>query len=140
MLNQKIEMTLSKLDQLIDFTNEEIKIVKEAKHDLLSQKVEEKNRLLREFESAKQELNMALMSVSENSSSLEESIGKKERGMLELFREKLTELKRLNGDLAAIVIVLNEFYTTLFGKMFSFDTKGYQYSKPNPAAVLKVSA
>jgi len=140
MLNQKIEMTLSKLDQLIDFTKEEIKIVKEAKHDLLSQRVEEKNRLLREFESAKQELNMALMSVSEDSSSLEDCIGKKERGMLELFRDKLTELKRVNGDLAAIVIVLNEFYTTLFGKMFSFDTKGYQYSKPNPAAVLRVSA
>jgi hypothetical protein len=39
-----------------------------------------------------------------------------------------------------MVIAINEFYGSLFDKMFKFDNQGYTKTKPLPAAMLRVSA
>jgi len=140
MLNQKLQSVLLKLDSLIEFTKEDIKLVKEAKHDSFTQRVKEKERLYSDFERAKNDLNNQLLTLSNQSQNVQESITEDDKILLNLFKEKLEDLKSVNSELGSIVIVVSEFYNSLFGSLVSFDTKGYQNDKPKPAAVLRVSA
>ena len=141
MLERYLKNAIKELDILIDLTQEDITLIKEAKHDALQEKAASKQHALRAFESTKSLLNHELLKRSQASDSgLEDALDSGESELLEIFKEKLLALKQINLEYSKFVISLNEFYGTLFNKMFAFDSQGYQKTKPLPAAMLRVSA
>ena len=141
MLKNNLQQAIEQLEVLIVFTQEDITLVKEAKHDLLDQRHTQKSAMLSSFERLKSTLNNELFERSQQSDEgIEGAIDEGEKVLLEGFKLKLMELKEVNRDFASIVVVLNEFYQTLFSSMFVFETQGYNKTKPMPASVLRVSA
>ncbi|RUM67507.1 MAG: hypothetical protein DSZ06_01050 [Sulfurospirillum sp.] len=140
MLAEKLQTALLKLDRLIEYTKEDIELVKASKHDEISNRVGTKERILLEFESAKTVLNSQLMEMVESGGDLESVLDENEQELFDAFKTKLLELKKLNRDLSAIVVVVSEFYRSLFSNIVTFDTHGYNQTKPHPAAMLRVSA
>ena len=141
MLERYLTNALKELDVLIALTQEDITLIKEAQHDALSQKAEIKKHALLSFETTKSLLNHELLKKSkESEGGLSDVISESENTLLEAFKEKLMELKTINLQYSKFVISLNEFYGTLFDRMFAFDSAGYQKTKPLPAAMLRVSA
>lgn len=141
MLERYLQNAIKELDTLITLTEEDIALIKEAKHEALSQKHTLKQHALVSFESTKSLLNHELLKRTQGSeSSLEESISDAQNDLLALFKEKLLELKEVNLHYSRLVISVNEFYGTLFESMFQFDNQGYQRTTPLPAAMLRVSA
>ncbi len=141
MLKNNLQQAIEQLDEIIAFTQEDILLVKEAKHDLLNQRHTQKSAMLSTFEHLKTKLNNELFERSQRSDEgIEAAIEEDEQVLLEAFKAKLLELKEVNRDFASIVVVLNEFYQSLFSSMFTFETQGYNKTKPAPASVLRVSA
>ncbi len=141
MLERYLKNAIKELDILITLTKEDIILIKAAEHEMLSKKAEEKKHALVSFETTKSLLNHELLKKSkESEKGLSSVISEKENILLETFKEKLLELKTINLQYSKFVISLNEFYSTLFDRMFTFDSHGYQKTKPLPAAMLRVSA
>ncbi len=141
MLERYLESAVKELDILITLTHEDITLIKEAKHESLSKKAEIKKHALVSFETTKSLLNHELLKKSkETDSGLSDALTDVENTLLETFKEKLLELKTINLQYSKLVISVNEFYGTLFDRMFTFDSNGYQKTKPLPAAMLRVSA
>ncbi len=141
MLERYLNNAIKELDILIDLTQEDITLIKEANHDALQEKAASKQHALRAFESTKSLLNHELLKRSQGQEgSLEAGLSDKESQLLEDFKAKLMELKEVNLYYSKFVVSLNEFYGTLFDRMFAFDSSGYQKTKPLPAAMLRVSA
>ncbi len=141
MLKNNLQKAIEQLEAIIAFTQEDILLVKGAKHDLLNQRHTQKSAMLSTFETLKSKLNNELFERSQMSDEgIEGAIDDEERVLLERFKSKLMELKEVNRDFASLVVVLNEFYQSLFSSMFAFETQGYNKTKPAPASVLRVSA
>jgi len=141
MLERYLTNAIKELDILIDLTHEDITLIKEAQHDALSEKADIKKHALVSFETTKSLLNHEILKKSkESDGGLSEVISERENMLLESFKEKLLELKKVNLEYSKFVISINEFYGTLFDRMFKFDSHGYQKTKPLPAAMLRVSA
>jgi hypothetical protein len=141
MLERYLENAIKELDILITLTLEDIALIKEAKHDTLSEKHTLKKHALVSFETTKSLLNHELLKLTQESEvGLDERLNEKESGLLETFKVKLEELKEVNREYSKYVIAVNEFYGSLFDRMFKFDSNGYQKTTPLPAAMLQVSA
>jgi len=141
MLERYLTNAVKELDVLITLTHEDIVLIKAAKHDELSEKAAIKKHALLSFETTKSLLNHELLKKSQESEEgLSSALNEDENNLLEAFKEKLLELKTINLQYSKFVISLNEFYGTLFDRMFAFDSDGYQKTKPLPAAMLRVSA
>jgi len=141
MLERYLKNAMKELDILIALIDEDIILIKEAKHERLSEKTQMKQHALVSFETTKSLLNHALLKKTQASdASLEESLNDVENRLLEEFKEKLVALKTVNMQYSKLLISVNEFYGTLFDRMFSFDSDGYQKTRPLPAAMLRVSA
>ncbi len=141
MLERYLKNAIKELDMLITLTQEDITLIKEAQHNALSEKATIKQHALVSFETTKSLLNHELLKKSQASGAgLEDALSEQEGELLETFKEKLLALKTINLEYSKFVISLNEFYGTLFDRMFAFDSNGYQKTKPLPAAMLRVSA
>jgi hypothetical protein len=141
MLERHLENAIKELDVLINLTQDDITLIKDAKHEALSQKSVEKKQAMVAFETTKSLLNHELLKLTqENPEGLEGALNEKEGALLELFKEKLLSLKNINRHYSKLLISVNEFYGTLLDRMFAFDSQGYQKTKPLPAAMLQVSA
>jgi len=141
MLENHLNNAIKELDTLITFTLEDIALIKEAQHEALSNKQDDKKHALVAFERTKSLLNHALLKITqESNNALEEALNAEQSELLETFKVKLMQLKEVNIKYSKLVISVNEFYGTLFDRMFKFDSEGYQKTTPMPAAMLRVSA
>ena len=136
MIKTYLENAIKDIKKLIDLTNQDIDDAKEANHDNISKRVDEKNHLTISFETNKSLLNDELTKLPDLASSLSDE----EKNLLEELKENLKILKKQNRIYAKFVIKLNEFYTSLFDEMFALDRQGYKITNATPANILKVSA
>jgi len=132
---------IKELENLIEFTKEDIKLIKSAKHDEVIKRVAKKEYLLKSFEMKKSKLNLELEnSLSNSKRDIEELFDKHENILLDEFKQRLVLLKELNRDFMAIVVVVKEFYQSLFSKLFSVEQNGYGAGYSASTSLFKVSA
>jgi len=136
MIKTYLENAIKDITKLIEITNYDIEDAKEANHDNIAKRVDEKNHLTISFETNKSLLNDELTKLPDLASSL----SSEEKKLLEELKENLKILKDKNRTYAKFVIKLNEFYTSLFDEMFALDRQGYKITNATPANILKVSA
>lgn len=141
MIESCLNEAIAEIENLIEFTKEDIALIKSAKHKDVIERVSKKEHLLKRFEIKKAKLNSELQREVELSNrSVEEIISKDQSFLLDEFKKRLLLLKELNRDFMAIVVVVREFYQSLFNNIFSVDELSYNASKASSASILKVSA
>jgi len=139
MIQVYIKNAIKDIEQLIQITQEDIKDIKEAKHNDIAKRVSQKNHLSISFETNKSLLNDELLKRSQTNS-LENILNDEDKKLLEELKIKLANLKDKNREYAKYVVKLNEFYTSLFDEMFKLDRDGYKIANAIPATMFTVSA
>ncbi len=71
---------------------------------------------------------------------LSELLSSDEQKSLEMLKIKLQELHKANKEYARLVVAVNEFYTSLFDKIFPTEMENYKKTNPKSFSLLKVSA
>lgn len=141
MITRYIQNAINDIKKLIDLTTNDIADIKEALHEKIESRVDEKNHLIVSFETNKSLLNDELIKLTNNSDlPLEEIMSENDTNLLNELKENLQILKDKNKIYAKFVVKINEFYTSLFDEMFKLDRSGYEVSTPKPASILRVSA
>ncbi len=136
MIQTYINNAILDIKKLLEITSLDIEDAKNANHDNISDRINQKNHLTVSFETNKSLLNDELVKLPD----LNNSLTNKDKKLLEELKTVLKELKEKNREYAKYVIKLNEFYTSLFDEMFALDRKGYQISNATPANILRISA
>ncbi len=142
MIVRHLESSINDIENLIKLTRTDIKNIKLAKHDELRISASLKEELIVSFESKKSLLNYELTRLTQENSdkSLDELLTKKESELLEVFKKNLSKLKHTNRDYAKFVSTISEFYNSLVGTLFAYESSDYSSAHPVPASFLKVSA
>ncbi|MCH9814181.1 MAG: hypothetical protein K0U47_09605 [Epsilonproteobacteria bacterium] len=142
MITKQLESAILDIDALITLTRSDIEDIKEAQHENLSTRLQEKERLISSFEQKKSRLNSTLLTLTQKHSgqSMEEILSAEESNLLTLFKEKLTNLKSVNKEYAKFVVTISEFYNSLIDKMFTLEGNGYEKSQLRPATLFRVTA
>ncbi len=142
MIIKRLESAIVDIDALIEFTKLDIKDIKDAKHENLNVRLEEKKQLIASFENKKALLSLELLKLSElnEGKSIDQILNNKEADQMNLFKDRLSSLKSINKEYAKFVVTISEFYNSLIDKMFTLDGEGYEKNKLAPATILRVSA
>lgn len=142
MITKQLESAILDIDALIALTRSDIEDIKEAQHERLSTRLQEKERLISSFEQKKAALNSALLKLTQAhaGSPMEDILSLQESDLLTIFKEKLSNLKTVNKEYAKFVVTISEFYNSLIDKMFTLEGNGYDKSTLRPATLFRVSA
>ena len=141
MIKIYVQNAINDIKKLINLTSLDIEDIKQAHHDKIGERVDEKNHLIVSFETNKSLLNDELVKLTKDTdASLEDIMSDDATNLLNDLKENLTILKEKNKIYAKFVVKINEFYTSLFDEMFKLDRNGYEVSTPKPASILRVSA
>ena len=142
MITQRLESAIADIDGLIALTQSDISDIKEAQHDKLSQRLSEKEALIKSFEHKKTLLNSELLKLTQlnEGKSIDQILSDDEADTLTMFKDKLSSLKSVNKEYARFVATISEFYNSLIDKMFTLEGNGYQKDTLRPATLFAVSA
>lgn len=142
MITKQLKSAIEDIDALIALTKSDIEDIKEAHHDKLSNRLEDKERLISSFEHKKTLLNCELLKLTQShqGKSIDQILSDDEADTLTLFKEKLASLKSVNKDYAKFVATISEFYNSLIDKMFTLEGNGYEKNRLRPATLFMVSA
>lgn len=142
MIIQKLQDAIVDIDALIVLTRSDIEDIKEAQHEKLGLRLQEKESLISSFERKKALLNNELLKLTQSNDgkSIEQILSDDEADALSVFKEKLSNLKSVNKEYAKFVVTISEFYNSLIDKMFTLEANGYEKTKLRPAAIFRMSA
>ena len=142
MITKQLESAIEDIDALIALTKFDIEDIKEAQHDKLSDRLQEKESLISSFEHKKTLLNSELLklTLANEGKSIDQILTEDEADTLTLFKDKLSVLKAVNKEYAKFVATISEFYNSLIDKMFTLDGNGYEKNTLRPATLFMVSA
>ena len=137
-LNQANEL----LEKLISITKEDIDNIKVAKHDNVSNSVEEKNKIITQFQSVKKQLDDELIKLNNsNPKGLSEALDDIDKEKLELLKKNLETLHKINKEYAKFVLIVKDFYDGLLNKMFENNgtNNAYGNNKTIPQSLFKIN-
>ncbi|EAK1252361.1 flagellar protein FlgN, partial [Campylobacter jejuni] len=119
MLKQRLDEVNAILAKLIALTEEDIENIKVAKHESVTPSVEEKNKLIAEFITAKKQLDVALVELNNSSTKgLSELLDDEDKQKLDLLKKNLQNLHSKNKEYAKFVLIVKDFLDGLVNKMF----------------------
>ncbi len=116
MLVEKLNQTINVLDDLIDITQEDIKNIKEANHNLVFNNMQKKESLAKQFSLFKSEIDSILASRNRP---VEEIFSKEEEILFDKFRDKLNQFYSLHKRFSKLALSVANFYNTLWKKINS---------------------
>ncbi len=142
MIIEQLQSAILDIDALVSLTKTDIEDIKEARHDKLADRLQQKENLINSFEQKKARLNRALLELTSTNPQLgiDALLSDKERALLEFFKEKLAMLKAVNKEYAKFVAAISEFYNSLIDSMFTLDGNGYEKNTLRPATIFRMSA
>lgn len=143
MLKQRLDEVNAILAKLITLTEEDIENIKVAKHESVTPSVEEKNKLIAEFITAKKQLDVALVELNNSSTKgLSELLDNEDKQKLDLLKKNLQNLHSKNKEYAKFVLIVKDFLDSLVNKMFDINdgtNNAYGDKKTNPESIFKIN-
>ncbi len=142
MISYYINGVTKNIDDLIGLTKEDIEDIKNAKNEEIYNRTKIKDEILSLFENNKSLLDRELVKLIEKNPNKELSdlLVNNEREDLEILKNRLKELQTLNKNYAKLVVAVNEFYSSLFDKIFPTEMENYKKINPKSFSLLRVSA
>ncbi|MGH2328171.1 flagellar protein FlgN [Campylobacter taeniopygiae] len=143
MLKKHLDEVNAILEKLIALTQEDIENIKVAKHDTVAPSVEEKNKLIFEFTTAKKQLDAALVALNNSSTKgLSELLDEEDKEKLDLLKKNLQTLHSANKEYAKFVLIIKDFFDGLVNKMFNLNdgtNNAYGDKKTTPESIFKIN-
>ncbi|MBZ7934966.1 flagellar protein FlgN [Campylobacter sp. LH-2024] len=143
MLKKHLDEVNTILEKLIALTQEDIENIKVAKHDTVAPSVEEKNKLISEFTTAKKQLDAALVTLNNSSAKgLSELLDEEDKEKLDLLKKNLQTLHSANKEYAKFVLIIKDFFDGLVNKMFNLNdgtNNAYGDKKTTPESIFKIN-
>ncbi|HEB7534776.1 TPA: flagellar protein FlgN [Campylobacter coli] len=143
MLKQRLDEVNAILTKLIELTQEDIENIKIAKHETVASSVEEKNKLIAEFSTAKKRLDSALVELNNSSTKgLSELLDEEDKQKLDLLKKNLQTLHTTNKEYAKFVLIVKDFLDGLVNKMFDMNdgtNNAYGDKKTTPESIFKIN-
>ncbi|TKX33303.1 flagellar protein FlgN [Campylobacter taeniopygiae] len=143
MLKKHLDEVNAILEKLIALTQEDIENIKVAKHDTVAPSVEEKNKLISEFTTAKKQLDAALVALNNSSAKgLSELLDEEDKEKLDLLKKNLQTLHSANKEYAKFVLIIKDFFDGLVNKMFNLNdgtNNAYGDKKTTPESIFKIN-
>jgi len=142
MISHYLNNAINNIEDLIKLTKEDIEDIKNARNDEIFKRTKIKDEIIVLFENQKQLLDSELLRIMNRNKDkeLSEVLSENEKKSLEKLKTKLQELHSINKEYAKFVVVINEFYSSLFDKIFPTDIENYKKINPKSFSLLKVSA
>ena len=142
MIEHYLKNCIKNIEDLVSLTKEDIEDIKQAKNEAIYKRTKIKDEIIEIFESQKSLLDNELVKLMKKNGNkeLSELLNNSEQESLQLLKSKLQELHKRNKEYARLVVVVNEFYTTLFDKIFPTEMENYKKTNPKSFSLLKVSA
>lgn len=140
MLKKQLDEVNEILTCLIAQTKEDIEKIKLANHDGLKENLENKNKLINEFVFSKKKLDETLIALSKNSNKdLSELLDDEDKAKLEILRQNLRTLHKVNKEYAKFVLIMKDFFDGLLGKIFQ-NKENFNDKKAEPEALFNINA
>jgi phosphoribosylformylglycinamidine (FGAM) synthase-like enzyme len=141
-ISHYLEKAISNIEDLIELTKADIEDIKNARNDEIYQRTKIKDEIIMLFENQKQLLDSELLRVMKQNKDKELSdiLSEDEKKLLEKLKIRLKELQTINKDYAKLVVAVNEFYASLFEKIFPTEMENYKKINPKSFSLLKVTA
>ncbi|EAL8260450.1 flagellar protein FlgN [Campylobacter jejuni] len=142
MLKQRLDEVNAILAKLIALTEEDIENIKVAKHESVTPSVEEKNKLIAEFITAKKQLDVALVELNNSSTKGLSELLDEDKQKLDLLKKNLQNLHSKNKEYAKFVLIVKDFLDGLVNKMFDINdgtNNAYGDKKTNPESIFKIN-
>ena len=142
MINHYLQSAIKNIEDLISLTMDDIEDIKQANNDAIFERTKIKDEIIGIFETQKSLLDNELVRVvnSSGGKELSDLLSDDEQESLENLKIKLKELHNANKEYARLVVAVNEFYTSLFDRIFPTEMENYQKISPKSFSLLKVSA
>ncbi|WP_139470572.1 flagellar protein FlgN [Campylobacter armoricus] len=120
MIKRYLDETNSILEKLINLTIEDITQIQAANHQHVNKSVENKTKLVSDFQVAKKNLDKALIDLSNqgNNKGLDELLDDEDKEKLALLKQNLNTLHQKNKEYAKLVLIIKNFYDNLLNTMF----------------------
>ncbi|EAK0978957.1 flagellar protein FlgN [Campylobacter lari] len=143
MVKQHLDETNSILEKLINLTLEDITQIQTANHQHVSKSVEEKTKLVNDFQIAKKNLDKALIELSNqgNNKGLDELLDDEDKEKLALLKQNLNTLHQKNKEYAKLALIIKNFYDNLLNTMFDQNgtNNAYGDQKTIPDSLFKIN-
>ncbi|EAK0950440.1 flagellar protein FlgN [Campylobacter lari] len=143
MVKQHLDETNSILEKLINLTLEDITQIQAANHQHVSKSVEEKTKLVNDFQIAKKNLDKALIELSNqgNNKGLDELLDDEDKEKLALLKQNLNTLHQKNKEYAKLALIIKNFYDNLLNVMFEQNgtNNAYGDNKTIPDSLFKIN-
>ncbi|HEG2581460.1 TPA: flagellar export chaperone FlgN [Campylobacter lari] len=143
MVKQHLDETNSILEKLINLTLEDITQIQAANHQHVSKSVEEKTKLVNDFQIAKKNLDKALIELSNqgNNKDLDELLDDEDKEKLALLKQNLNTLHQKNKEYAKLALIIKNFYDNLLNTMFEQNgtNNAYGDNKTIPDSLFKIN-
>ncbi|EAI4441349.1 MULTISPECIES: flagellar export chaperone FlgN [Campylobacter] len=143
MVKQHLDKTNSILEKLINLTLEDIAQIQAANHQHVSKSVEEKTKLVNDFQIAKKNLDKALVELSNqgNNKGLDELLDDEDKEKLALLKQNLNTLHQKNKEYAKLALIIKNFYDNLLNTMFEQNgtNNAYGDNKTIPDSLFKIN-
>ncbi len=141
MISHYLNKVIDSIDELIKLTEEDIEDIKDAKNEQIYKRTKIKNDVIAAFENQKQLLDQELVGLmnANNGKELFEVLDNNQKQSLEKLKTKLKELQDVNKKYAKFVVVVNEFYSSLFDKIFPTEMDNYKKVNPKSFSLIEMS-
>ncbi|ENQ6653811.1 flagellar export chaperone FlgN [Campylobacter lari] len=143
MVKQHLDETNSILEKLINLTLKDITQIQAANHQHVSKSVEEKTKLVNDFQIAKKNLDKALVELSNqgNNKGLDELLDDEDKEKLALLKQNLNTLHQKNKEYAKLALIIKNFYDNLLNTMFEQNgtNNAYGDQKTIPDSLFKIN-
>lgn len=143
MVKQHLDETNSILEKLINLTLEDITQIQAANHQHVSKSVEEKTKLVNDFQIAKKNLDKALVELSNqgNNKGLDELLDDEDKEKLAFLKQNLNTLHQKNKEYAKLALIIKNFYDNLLNTMFEQNgtNNAYGDQKIIPDSLFKIN-
>jgi hypothetical protein len=139
MLTKYIQSAIDDLNSLIELTRADMQDIKEAKNGALFLRIKAKEDIITSFEQKKGLVDNEILKEHQKNPKvpLNELLSEATLFLLDQFKEKLMELKKLNKNYARQVLSVGEFYNSLLEQMIPTEMDGYN-KVASSASSLKV--
>ena len=142
MLEHYIDKAIEEINNLIRLTEADIEDIKQAKHQSMFDRIKTKEHAIVSFENYKSLIDSSIQTlVTQNpSQNLETLLSENVHEKLELMKNQLEELHKINKRYARFVVSVGEFYNTLYEEIIPVERDGYTAKSTKAASFLEIRA
>lgn len=142
MLHNYLRGAISDLHSLIELTRLDIADISLANHQSIFSRNDDKQLLIKAFESKKNLIEQEMVSLKNNfpEKSLSDLVDEEADQLISSMKENLRNLQKLNANYARTVLAVSEFFSSLVAKIIPHEACDYKGNRAPQSNFLKIRA